>query len=51
MQMIKKFQGLAGYIGKIRWHPHRGYAVIFAIAFVICIFNITKKSEFLYFQF
>lgn len=36
---------------KVVWQPNTRHAWIVAAIFILCIFNLTKVSEFLYFQF
>jgi hypothetical protein len=35
----------------VEWKPNRGWALAVLIMAIVCLFNMTGISEFLYFQF
>jgi D-alanyl-lipoteichoic acid acyltransferase DltB (MBOAT superfamily) len=56
-QIMRKFEPAINFIDDprethfIQWKPNRGWSLTVLIMAVICLFNMTGISEFLYFQF
>ena len=54
---MRKFEPAINYIDDptethfIQWQPNRGWSLAVLVMAIVCLFNMTGISEFLYFQF